>query len=147
MNYKYIPTLKDGSASATGEPFANKGGYTHNGAESLIKQSDAIMLGTAGDGSDTFWSADGVAQGSKSYADLRAHPNGAYTLWMKCQDIGGVPHYLDLSQYTFGREFNAGETQKNENYYGDNCGTGQSALRDVNGDLVTDVGGNVIFTA
>ena len=204
--------------AADGNPITNKGGYPHNGAESLIRHSDfgilsaltlnkdgtesavryVTILNTKGqwrtdpeggpgpgtvewDGAKWIGTADGtnifqnassslfppstgwtvlVGSGTfslsynsffveeagfldKSYADLRAHANGADTFWVKCIDIDGVPHYVDLSDYITDREFNAGETQKNENYYGDNCGTGQGAVRH-NGNLVTD-NGVVVF--
>ena len=142
-----IPALLDGSSAADGNPLTNLPGYRHNGAESSVRQADAVMLGLTGDGTDTTWSDDGSTFADDSYADMRSHTNGSYGRWLKCVDINGVPHYSDDAQYAFGKEFTPGEVNKNESFFGDNCGTGQSALRDVDGELVTDVDGDVIFTS
>lgn len=97
---------------------------------------------------DSPWVSESTAEYLPvSYSDLRARVNGAGRLYMKCLDIDGVPHYKELATYRGDTEFLPAEANKNDRYFGDNCGTGYASLHDVDGELITDSEGNVIFTS
>jgi hypothetical protein len=138
-----IPALLDGSSAADGNPITNKGGYVHNGAECSIIQTDAD---TNAFGGASFW-GDGASWTAEDYNTAYNHPNGANNLWFKWIEIDGVYHIREAIQYDVTREFTPAEVIKNENYCGSTPAGGFSALRDVDGELITDVDGNVIFSA
>jgi hypothetical protein len=51
-------------------------------------------------------------------------------------------------QYSQGKEFTPNENDRNESYFTQGaCGAGFAGLRDVDGELITDADGFVIFTA
>jgi len=116
----------------------NPAGYTHNESECDVQQVDAdeAVFGGA-----SFY-GDGVTWDEKTYAQIDAHytsSNGSLGLWVK--KIG--ENVCRMSQYSLTKDWTPGEVERNESYFGG----GGAALRDVNGDLITDVNGYVIFAA
>ena len=105
------PLLSEPTTAADGNPLTNQPSKVHNGAESLLRQTDAQMLGLAGDGSDTFWSDNGSVIKDISYADLLAHPSFQDNLLIKWVKVNGVCHVTELLQ----REFDYVYTEKNYN--------------------------------
>ena len=81
------------------------------------------------------------------YPFFLAHPSGSGGLWLKLAKPDACV-VAESGQYDSFREFTAAENDKTERYFkqGD-CGAGFAALRDVDGELILDVGGNVIYTA
>ena len=135
-----IPAMTSGIADASGNPITNPAGYTHNVSECDVQQVDTHFdaFGAAtsfyGNGTDT-WD-------EKTYAQIDAHytsSNGSLGLWVK--KIG--ENVYRMSQYSLTKDWTVGEVERNESYFGG----GGAALRDVNGDLITDVNGYVIFAA
>jgi len=118
----------------------NPAGYTHNVSECDVQQVDpqydefGASASFWGDGSSTWY--------EKTYAQIDAHyssSNGSLGLWVK--KIG--ENVCRMSQYSLTKNWTPGEVERNESYFGG----GGAALRDVNGDLITDVNGYVIFAA
>jgi len=88
-----------------------------------------------------FYTSDAATWDKKTKAQYEAHylTNGSLNLWVKKSG----DNISEAVQYDVTREFTPAENAKNESYFG---GT-SAALRDVGGDLILDVGGNVIYTA
>ena len=83
----------------------------------------------------------------KTYADYLAHPNGSYNLWLKVISSGGVCLVKEAPQYPLARGFLPAEVERNESWAGNSGCISNGALRDVDGELITDVDGEVLFTA
>ena len=89
----------------------------------------------------SFWETS-MELDENTYAQIDAHytsSNGSLGLWVK--KIG--ENVYRMSQYSLTKNWTPGEVERNESYFGG----GGAALRDVNGDLITDVNGYVIFAA
>ena len=85
-----------------------------------------------------------------SYADYKAHTSGTGNLWLKWSEAGASSacHVEEAAQYELDKEMTGAENDQNESYFTQGtCGAGFAALRDVNGDLILDAGGNVIYTS
>ncbi|MDB4261283.1 sialate O-acetylesterase [bacterium] len=80
----YIPALQDGSACADGSPIENIGGYVHNGAPTGVLQTSNILL------DKPIFSDDGVTFKPVTYADLQAHVNGSYNVFLQWIKKNGV---------------------------------------------------------
>jgi hypothetical protein len=115
--------------------------YSNDGTGTLV--SDTSVFGGA-----TIW-GDGVSTWVKvTYADLLAHVSGAQNTWLKWIKSGSACLIKEDAQYDTGDEFAPAENDRNERYFTQGtCGAGFAALRDVGGELILDVGGNVIYTA
>jgi hypothetical protein len=141
----YAPVLPDGLTDVFGNTILNPGGYVHNGSEVSLIQTDAdeTVFGGAtiwGNGTDTWVKV--------TYADFLAHTSGTQNTWLRWLSLNGVCLVKEDAQYDVTREFTPAENDKNERYFRQGtCGAGFAALRDVGGDLILDVGGNVIYTA
>ncbi len=116
----------------------NPGGYVHNGSEVSLQQTDADE--TIFDGVN-FYTADQVTWDKKTKAQYEAQylTNGKNNLWVR--KVGD--NISEAVQYLASKGFVPAEVLRNENYFG---GT-SAALRDVDGELITDVDGEVLFTA
>jgi hypothetical protein len=131
-------TRGNGTDAEYGQLIANKGGYVHNGSEVTLIQTDADETVFGG---ICFYTSDAATWDKKTKAQYEAHylTNGSLNLWVKKSG----DNISEAVQYDVTREFTPAENAKNESYFG---GT-SAALRDVGGDLILDVGGNVIYTA
>jgi hypothetical protein len=137
--------LPDGLTDVFGNTILNPGGYVHNGSECSLIQTDTDETVFGG---VCFYTADAATWDKKTEAQYLAHPSGSLNLWLRWLEIGGVCILKEAVQYDVTREFTPAENDKNERYFRQGtCGAGFAALRDVNGDLILDVGGNVIYTA
>ena len=117
----------------------NPAGFTHNESECDFVQVDPQEDEFGG--APNFWTADELTWDEKTKAEAAAHylTNGKYNLWIKKSG----DNIYRMSQYDVTRGFSPAEVERNEAFYG---GTG-AALRDGEGELITDVGGDVIFAA
>lgn len=92
---------------------------------------------------NSFWvDYAGDAFEVRTKAELDTHynnTNGSLNLWLK----NAGDNTYRASQYPLARGFTPAEVLRNEKYFGGTSG----ALRDVGGELITDVNGYVIFTA
>ena len=123
---------------ATGNTSISNPAALDNDSEVDLVQTDSVFVS----GAANFWSADGAAQDEKTFDELITHANtrnGYHRVWVKVLN-GRV---LTIAQYDLDKNFLPSEVLKNERYFG---GT-SAALRDVNGDFITDGNGYVIFAA
>lgn len=140
----YIPALADGSAAADGNPITHVGGKPHNQAENLTNQTDGD---TAVFGGVSAW-GDGASWTPLSFASMQTHLSGDLGLWIKWGSVNGVCVILEWAQYDIAKVWTPSEVKQMERWAKQGtCGAGFSALRDVNGELVLDSGGEPIFTA
>lgn len=115
----------------------NPAGFTHNGSEADVQQTDAdeaVFGGVSFYGDSFTWDVKTKAQMDAHYTTS----NGALGLWIK--KIGD--NIYRMTQYDVTRGFTPAEVTQNERYFG---GT-SAALRDGGGEFITDAGGFVIFT-
>jgi hypothetical protein len=114
-----VPYGTDGSPLAITPPAGysktsdNPGGFTHNGAESTIRQSDSVFTG----GTASFWSADGLSIDDKTKAQLDTHystTNGSLRLWIR--KVGD--NVFECAQYPLDYTFSAAEIARNKAYFG-----------------------------
>ena len=109
-----------------------------NGSEVDLIQTDSVFVS----GATNFWSANGSTQDEKTFAQLIDHANnrnGYDRIWVKV--VAG--RVICIAQYELDTNFTPSDVLKNERYFGGTSG----ALRDVNGDLIVDGSGFVIFAA
>ena len=132
----YVPGLESGASDAAGNTISNPA-TLDNDSEAALRQTDSVF--TSGTVSE--WSADGSTADDVTFDQLVVHGttnNGHDRLWVKVVD----DIVVCIAQYNLDKNFTVTETLKNERYFG---GT-SAGLRDVNGDLITDSNGFVIFT-
>lgn len=138
----YIPALLDGSGAADGNPITNPGGYSNNGFEGTITQTDTdftILDGVSYYGNNIdAWTPRAIA------ADL-ARINGTDNLWDQHKKINDVCVVVARVQYLVSKSLTLGEYNQIVRWahrYTDECGAGiLELLIDVNDEIIYDSGG------
>jgi hypothetical protein len=123
LGERVAPIISSFVGSTVSSELTNLPGYTHNGCESSLLQTDATLLGTP-----SFWSADGITFDKKTWADFLAHVSATDNLWLKFVKINGVCHLKESYQYDLAYAQTAEDIERNSSYFRDvGCGAGMVA--------------------
>jgi hypothetical protein len=138
-----VPALLNGSKSADGNLITNFGGYTNNGFEGTITQTDAdfAIFGAV----SSFWGNGVDTWDAKTFTNfVTNHVNGTNGLWFKWYNIVGVCHIVEAIQYPVAQSFTEREYNQLVRWTGDvTCGAGAMTpflLTDGTPFLLTDGG-------